>query len=90
VQYVLAIMVGLMLGKVATLITTIYLRPILSHKPIRLHPAVRTLIRLGTWMFTSISPRAVGGRTPQAPQLQRRGGRAVNGSSKFDTFSPLC
>jgi stearoyl-CoA desaturase (delta-9 desaturase) len=57
VQYVVAISVGLVLAEVATLITTIYLHRVLSHKAIRLHPALTMLMRLGTWMLTSISPR---------------------------------
>ena len=56
-QYVVAISVGLVLAEVATLITTIYLHRVLSHKAIRLHPALTMLMRLGTWMLTSISPR---------------------------------
>jgi stearoyl-CoA desaturase (delta-9 desaturase) len=57
VQYVVAILVGLVLAEVATLITTIYLHRVLSHKSIRLHPVMTMLMRLGTWMLTSISPR---------------------------------
>jgi stearoyl-CoA desaturase (delta-9 desaturase) len=57
VQYVVAILVGLVLAEVATLITTIYLHRVLSHKAIRLHPALTMFMRLGTWMLTSISPR---------------------------------
>ena len=56
-QYVVAILVGLVLAEMATLITTIYLHRVLSHKAIRLHPALTMLMRLGTWMLTSISPR---------------------------------
>jgi stearoyl-CoA desaturase (delta-9 desaturase) len=57
VQYVVAVLVGLGLAEVATLITTIYLHRVLSHKSIRLHPALTMLMRWGTWMLTSISPR---------------------------------
>lgn len=56
-QYVVAVFVGLGLAEVATLITTIYLHRVLSHKSIRLHPALTMFMRLGTWMLTSISPR---------------------------------
>lgn len=56
-QYVVAVLVGLMLAEVATLITTIYLHRVLSHKSIKLHPAVTMFMRFGTWMLTSISPR---------------------------------
>ncbi len=56
-QYVIAVLVGLALAEVATLITTIYLHRVLSHKSIRLHPAVTMFMRFGTWMLTSISPR---------------------------------
>ncbi len=56
-QYLVAILVGLVLAEVATLITTIYLHRVLSHKAIRLHPALAMFMRFGTWMLTSISPR---------------------------------
>ena len=56
-DYVVAVLVGLGLAEVATLITTLYLHRVLSHKAIRLHPALTILLRLGTWMLTSISPR---------------------------------
>ena len=55
--YVVAVLVGLGLAEAATLITTIYLHRVLSHKAIRLHPALTLFMRLGTWMLTSISPR---------------------------------
>jgi stearoyl-CoA desaturase (Delta-9 desaturase) len=57
VDYVIAVLVGLTLAEVATLITTIYLHRVLSHKAIRLHPTLTMFMRLGTWMLTSISPR---------------------------------
>ena len=56
-SYVVAVLVGLGLAEAATLITTIYLHRVLSHKAIRLHPALTLFMRLGTWMLTSISPR---------------------------------
>ena len=56
-KYLKAILVGLGLSQVAGLITTIYLHRVLSHKSIRLHPAVTMFMRFGTWMLTSISPR---------------------------------
>ena len=56
-DYVIAVLVGLALAEVATLITTIYLHRVLSHKAIRLHPALTMFMRFGTWMLTSISPR---------------------------------
>ena len=55
-QYVVAVLVGLVLAEVATMITTIYLHRVLSHKSIHLHPALTMFMRLGTWMLTSISP----------------------------------
>ena len=55
--YVVAVLVGLGLADAATLVTTIYLHRVLSHKAIRLHPALTLFMRLGTWMLTSISPR---------------------------------
>jgi stearoyl-CoA desaturase (delta-9 desaturase) len=57
VEYVVAVLVGLVLAEVATLITTIYLHRVLSHKSIRLHPALTMFMRFGTWLLTSISPR---------------------------------
>jgi stearoyl-CoA desaturase (delta-9 desaturase) len=57
VEYVVAVVVGLVLSQVATLITTVYLHRVLSHKSIRLHPAVTMFMRISTWMLTSISPR---------------------------------
>src|SRR3712207_8825361 len=48
---------SLALAEVATLITTIYLHRVLSHKSIRLHPALTMFMRIGTWMLTNISPR---------------------------------
>ena len=57
VPYVVAVLVGLVLAEVATLITTIYLHRVLSHKSIQLHPALTMFMRLGIWMLTSISPR---------------------------------
>jgi stearoyl-CoA desaturase (Delta-9 desaturase) len=57
VDYIVAILVGLGLAELATLITTIYLHRVLSHKSIELHPAMTFFMRIGTWMLTSISPR---------------------------------
>src|ERR687897_978077 len=57
VVYFIAVLVGLVLAEVATLITTVYLHRVLSHKAIRLHPALTMFMRFGTWMLTSISPR---------------------------------
>ena len=56
-EYVVAVVVGLVLSQVATLITTVYLHRVLSHKSIRLHLAVTMFMRISTWMLTSISPR---------------------------------
>src|SRR5919107_5013169 len=55
--YAVAVLVGVGLAEVATFISTVYLHRVLSHKSIRLHPAVTMLMRFGTWMLTSISPR---------------------------------
>ena len=55
--YEVAVLVGLGLAEAATLITTIYSHRVLSHKAIRLHPALTLFMRLGRWMLTSISPR---------------------------------
>ena len=56
-DYIVAILVGLGLAELATMITTIYLHRVLSHKSIELHPAMTFFMRIGTWMLTSISPR---------------------------------
>ena len=56
-DYVVAVLVGVGLAEVAALISTIYLHRVLSHKAIELHPAVTFVMRIGTWMLTSISPR---------------------------------
>jgi stearoyl-CoA desaturase (delta-9 desaturase) len=57
VDYIVAILVGFGLAELATMITTIYLHCVLSHKSIELHPAMTFFMRIGTWMLTSISPR---------------------------------
>jgi stearoyl-CoA desaturase (delta-9 desaturase) len=57
VEYVVAVIVGLGLSQLAGLITTVYLHRVLSHKAIRLHPAMTMFMRIGTWMFTIVSPR---------------------------------
>jgi stearoyl-CoA desaturase (delta-9 desaturase) len=57
VEYLWALLVGLGLAQVATLITTVYLHRVLAHKSIQLHPAATIFMRFGTWMLTSISPR---------------------------------
>ena len=56
-EYVVAVLVGLALSQVAGFITTVYLHRTLSHKSIRLSPAMTMLMRIGTWMFTIVSPR---------------------------------
>ncbi len=56
-EYVVAVLVGFVLAEVATFISTVYLHRVLSHKSIRLHPALTMVMRFGTWMLTSISPR---------------------------------
>jgi len=56
-EYVVAVLVGLGLSQMAGLITTMYLHRTLSHKALRLHPVMTMLMRVGTWMFTIVSPR---------------------------------
>ncbi len=56
-EYLVAVLVGLGLSQLATLITTVYLHRVLSHRSIRLHPALTMAMRISTWMLTSISPR---------------------------------
>jgi stearoyl-CoA desaturase (delta-9 desaturase) len=57
VEYLWALLVGLGLAQVATLITTVYLHRVLAHKSIQLHPVATIFMRFGTWMLTSISLR---------------------------------
>jgi hypothetical protein len=57
VDYTVAVLVGLGLAELATMITTIYLHRVLSHKSIELHPAMTFFMRIGTWILTSNSPR---------------------------------
>ena len=47
-DYIVAILVGLGLAELATMITTIYLHRVLSHKSIELHPAMTFFMRIGT------------------------------------------
>ena len=56
-EYVVAVIVGLGLSQLAGLITTVYLHRVLAHKAIRLHPTLTMFMRIGTWMFTIVSPR---------------------------------
>lgn len=56
-EYVVAVLVGFALSQVAGLITTVYLHRTLSHKSIRLGPTMTMIMRIGTWMFTIVSPR---------------------------------
>ena len=56
-EYLWALLVGLGLAQVATLITTVYLHRVLAHKSIQFHPVATIFMRFGTWMLTSISPR---------------------------------
>ena len=56
-EYVIAVLVGLALSQVAGFITTVYLHRTLSHKSIRLSPTMTMIMRIGTWMFTIVSPR---------------------------------
>jgi len=57
VDYVVAVLVGVGLAELATMITTIYLHRVLSHKSIELRPAMTFFMRIGTWMLISNSPR---------------------------------
>jgi stearoyl-CoA desaturase (Delta-9 desaturase) len=57
VEYVVAVIVGFGLSQVAGLITTMYLHRTLSHKALWLSPIVTMIMRVGTWMFTIVSPR---------------------------------
>ncbi len=56
-EYVVAVLVGFGLSQVAGLITTMYLHRTLSHKALWLSPVITMIMRVGTWMFTIVSPR---------------------------------
>jgi len=57
VEYIVAVLVGFGLSQVAGLITTVYLHRTLSHKALKLSPVMTMIMRVGTWMFTIVSPR---------------------------------
>lgn len=56
-EYVVAVLVGFGLSQVAGLITTVYLHRALAHRSVKLSPLMNMLMRIGTWMFTIVSPR---------------------------------
>ena len=53
----LAVLTGLVLSQLATLVTTVYLHRTLSHRAMSLAPGVSRLFRLVTWVTTGIRPR---------------------------------
>lgn len=55
--WLLAVLTGLGLSQMATLVTTVYLHRTLSHRAMTLAPGVARLFRLVTWFTTGIRPR---------------------------------
>jgi len=54
---VIAVVVGLAVTQVANLVTTVFLHRALSHRALRLSPAVVAVFRVITWTTTGIRPR---------------------------------
>jgi stearoyl-CoA desaturase (delta-9 desaturase) len=55
--WLIAVVLGLVLSQLATLVTTVYLHRGLSHRALSLSPWVATTFRLVTWFTTGIRPR---------------------------------
>ena len=53
----LAIVIGLAVCQVATLVTTVYLHRALSHRAVTIAPGLTWALRLVTWITTGIRPR---------------------------------
>ena len=73
-QYVVAVLVGLVLAEGATLITTVDPVRVLSHKAIRLHPAVTISCASERGCSRASRPGNGSPSTASTPQLQRRRG----------------
>jgi stearoyl-CoA desaturase (delta-9 desaturase) len=56
-NWVLAVLVGLVLCQLATLVTTVYLHRALSHRALTLAPGVTAVARVLQWLTTGIRPR---------------------------------
>lgn len=54
---VLAVLVGLVLSQLATMVTTVYLHRTLAHRALVLRPGVTFACRVLTWVTTGIRPR---------------------------------
>jgi stearoyl-CoA desaturase (Delta-9 desaturase) len=52
-----AVVLGLLAAQVALMVTTVYLHRSLSHRSLRLSPAVRGVCRVLTWMLVGMRPR---------------------------------
>src|SRR5258706_15132650 len=52
-----AVVAGLALAQLGTLITTVWLHRGLSHRAMTLAPGVTRVFRVGLWMMTGIRPR---------------------------------
>jgi stearoyl-CoA desaturase (delta-9 desaturase) len=54
---VFAVVIGLAVSQLATLVTTVYLHRALSHRAITLSPGLTSVLRVITWVTTGIRPR---------------------------------
>jgi len=54
---VAAVLVGLAVSQLATLVTTVYLHRALSHRAVALAPGLTAVLRTLTWVSTGIKPR---------------------------------
>lgn len=55
--FALAVVVGLAVSQLATLVTTVYLHRALSHRAVALAPGLSAVLRTITWVSTGIKPR---------------------------------
>lgn len=55
--FLIAALGGLLIAQLALLVTTIYLHRCLSHRALRLSPAVHATCRVLIWMLTGMKPR---------------------------------
>ena len=55
--FLVAVLVGLAVSQLGTLVTTVYLHRALSHRALTLAPPLAFVLRVITWMTTGIKPR---------------------------------
>jgi stearoyl-CoA desaturase (delta-9 desaturase) len=56
-SWFLAVVVGLLVSQLATLVTTVYLHRALSHRAVSLAPGLAAVFRAAIWLTTGIKPR---------------------------------